>query len=388
MVTLFAKLFIKDYESCSSREVRQKYGILCGIMGICFNLLLFAGKLLAGIVSGSIAVTADAFNNLSDAGSSVVTAAGFKMSGQKPDIHHPFGHGRIEYISGLIVSMIILLVGIELFKSSIEKIINPTTVEVSSATFIILIVSIGVKSYMAFYNTRIGKKINSSAMKVVAKDSLNDCLATVSVLVSMFITYAAGINTDGWFGLLVAVIILFTGYNSIKETISPLLGQPPEPAYVREIEEIVLSFPEIVGVHDLIVHDYGPGRRMISLHAEVPDDSDILAVHDIIDNIEKMLFIRLECHAVIHMDPISTHDPKTLEAKAKIGELVKSIDNRITIHDFRMVVGNTHTNVIFDIVVPFDIKKSEITLQEEVASLVCEMDKTLYTVVDIDRPNV
>jgi len=385
LVGLLAKALIKNYKSFTSANVRQKYGILCGILGIIFNIILFAGKLIAGMLSGSIAITADAFNNLSDAGSSVVTAVGFKLSGQKPDIHHPFGHGRIEYISGLIVSMIILLVGIELFKSSVEKIINPTEVKLSGITFIVLFISIAFKSYMAFYNNKIGKKISSSAMKAVARDSLSDCIATTSVLISMTFTYFTDINTDGWFGVLVALFILYTGYSSVKETVSPLLGQPPEPKFVQEIEQIVLSFPEIVGLHDLIVHDYGPGRRMISLHAEIPVESDILVMHDIIDNIEKMLLIRLECQSVIHMDPISTNDPKTLETKARIEELVKSIDNRITIHDFRMVVGHTHTNIIFDIVVPFDIKKSDKTLNEEVSSLVCKMDKTLYTVVDIDR---
>ncbi|PKM63279.1 MAG: cation-efflux pump [Firmicutes bacterium HGW-Firmicutes-21] len=385
MVYILAKIFIKDHSDEAS--IRQRYGILCGILGIFLNLFLFLGKLFVGIISGSIAATADAFNNLSDAGSSVVTAVGFKLAGQKPDIHHPYGHGRIEYISGLIVSLIIILVGVELLKSSVEKIINPAEVKLSFISLAILTASVCVKLYMAFYNSRIGKKIQSSAMKAVSKDSLCDCVATTAVLLSMIIMDATGFNTDGWSGLLVALLIIYTGINSVRETVSPLLGQPPEPKLVQEIEQIVLSFPDIVGLHDLIVHDYGPGRRMISLHAEVPEDSDILAMHDIVDNAEKELRVKIGCQAVIHMDPISVKDERTLTTKKVVEELVKSIDKRITLHDFRMVTGRTHTNVIFDMVVPFDIKKSECALKEEAASLINEFDRTLYAVVDIDREN-
>lgn len=387
MLTLLAKIFIKDYKSYNLKEVRQKYGILCGIIGIFFNLLLFGGKLFVGIISGSIAATADAFNNLSDAASSLITAAGFKLSGQKPDIRHPFGHGRIEYISGLIVSLLIMLVGIELFKSSIEKIIHPVDVKFSITAIIIMAVSICVKIYMAFYNSRIGKKMNSAAMKAVSKDSLSDCIATLAVLLSMIIMDATGIHTDGWFGLLVALFVLYAGFSSVRDTINPLLGQPPDEKFVKEIKQIVLSHEEIVGVHDLIVHDYGPGRQMVSLHAEVLQEVDIIVMHDIIDNIEKELFNKIGCQAVIHMDPISTSDEKTLETKKVVESLVKKIDERITLHDFRMVPGPTHTNVIFDIVVPYDIKKSETELKNEVILLVKEFDKTLYAVVEIDRPH-
>jgi len=385
MVSLLARLFIKDYKSYESERVRQSYGVMCGVLGIFLNILLFAGKLFVGIISNSIAATADAFNNLTDAASSLITAVGFKLAGQEPDIHHPFGHGRIEYISGMIVSFIILLVGVELFLSSVRKIIEPEAVELSTVSIVIMICSVAVKLYMAYYNKNIGKKLNSPAMNAVAKDSFNDSIATVAVIVSFITAETTGINTDGWFGVFVALFIFYSGFVSIRETIGPLLGQPPEKELVEKIESMVLAHPEIVGVHDLIVHDYGPGRRMISIHAEVPLDSDILIIHDIIDNIEKELNEKLGCQAVIHMDPISTNDEKTNEIKRIVEMLVKKIDERLTIHDFRIVTGKTHTNVIFDVVVPYDLKKSNNEVKNEVVSLISEYDRTLYAVVEIDR---
>ncbi len=388
MLTLLARLFIKDYKSFGSAKVRGSYGILCGLMGIFLNLLLFAGKLFVGIVSGSIAVTADAFNNLSDAGSSIITAIGFKLAGQKPDLQHPFGHGRIEYVSGTIVSMLILVVGVELFKSSVEKIITPTEVQLSAVAILIMCASVCIKLYMAFYNNRIGKKIDSVAMKAVSRDSISDCCSTLAVLLSLIVTTLTRVKTDGWFGLLVSLFVLYTGYKSTKDTISPLLGQPPEKELVQRIQETVLSYPEIVGLHDLIVHDYGPGRQMISLHAEVSRDSDIIAIHEVIDNAEKELFCKTGCQAVIHMDPISSDDGRALALKNIIGGLVKQIDTRVTIHDFRIVEGRTHTNVIFDIVVPYDVKKSESELIEEVSHIISEYDSTLNAVVEVDRAYV
>jgi len=385
LLTLLARLFIKNYKSYDSPQVRGAYGVLCGVVGIVLNLLLFAGKLFAGIISGSIAVTADAFNNLSDAGSSIITAIGFKLAGQKPDLQHPFGHGRIEYISGAIVSMLIMFVGVELLKSSVEKIIHPSEVQLSTVAVIIMCASVCIKLYMAFYNNRIGKKIDSVAVKAVARDSISDCCATAAVLLSLVVTNLTGIQTDGWFGLLVAGFILFTGFKSMKDTVSPLLGQPPEKELVRKIEETVLAHPEIKGIHDLIVHDYGPGRQMISLHAEVARDADILAIHDVIDNTEKELFIKTGCQAVIHMDPITTDDARAVELKKAVAELVKKIDGRISIHDFRVVEGYTHTNIIFDVVVPFDVQKSEEELRQEVYRIIQEYDSTLNAVVEIDR---
>ena len=385
MINILTQIFIKDRENIKDPSVRGKYGTICGIVGIFFNILLFSIKLIAGAISGSISVLADALNNLSDAGSSVITLLGFRMSEQKPDKHHPFGHGRIEYVSGLIVSMLIILVGFELGKSSVEKIISPAPVEFSLVAVVILAVSILVKSYMAIYNFKIGKKIESSAMKATGVDSLSDCVATSVVLVCLLISRFFNINIDAYCGLAVSGFILFSGLRSAKETIDPLLGEPPSEEFIQNIADIVYSHEGVEGIHDLIVHDYGPGRTMISLHAEVPADADLLATHDMIDNIEKDLREKLKCDAVIHMDPIITDDALTLEAKEKVAALVKCIDHQITIHDFRMVTGPTHTNVIFDVVVPFEVKKSEDELRENIETIVKTIDKSYFSVVNIDR---
>ncbi len=388
MVNFFAKIFIRNRANTSSPEVRAAYGTLCGTMGIIFNIILFTIKLIAGILSGAISVMADAFNNLTDAGSSVITLIGFRMSGQKPDKHHPFGHGRIEYISGLIVSFIIILVGFELAKSSVEKIISPETVAFSKTAFIILIISILIKAYMAFYNFSIGRKIVSSAMIATGRDSFSDCIATSTVLVCLIISRFASINIDAYCGLAVSAFILYSGVRSAKETIDPLLGEPPSVEFIKEIEEIVYAHDGVAGIHDLIVHDYGPGRTMISLHAEVPADANLVETHDMIDNIEKDLRERLKCDAVIHMDPIATDDEHTLSVRAKIAALVACIDSRLSIHDFRMVKGPTHTNVLFDIVVPFDMKKSEDELQNNIQTIVKSIDENYYSVVNIDKSYV
>ena len=385
MINILAKIFIKDRENIKDPSVRGKYGTICGIAGIFFNILLFSIKLIAGTISGAISVLADALNNLSDAGSSVITLLGFRMSEQKPDKHHPFSHGRIEYVSGLIVSMLIILVGFELGKSSVEKIISPAPVEFSLTAVIILVASILIKSYMAIYNFSIGKKIDSSAMKATGVDSLSDCVATSVVLICLIISRFFDINIDAYCGLAVSGFILFSGLRAAKETIDPLLGEPPSEDFIQSITEIVYAHEGVAGIHDLIVHDYGPGRTMISLHAEVPADADLLATHDMIDNIEKDIREKLKCDAVIHMDPIITDDEVTLEAKEKIAALVKCIDHKITIHDFRMVTGPTHTNIIFDVVVPFDIKKSEDELREDIETIVKTIDKSYFSVVNIDR---
>ena len=281
MIALLSRIFIKNAKDTENPEVRRKYGVLCGGLGIFLNAVLCVCKLAAGIITGSIAVVADAFNNLSDAGSSVITIAGFRMAGQKPDSEHPFGHGRAEYIAGLVVSFIIMTVGLELLKSSVEKIITPQAVSFSLAAVLIMAASVMVKSYMFFYNRRIGKKIDSAAMRAAASDSLSDCIATLAVLLSMLINRFCGFNADGWCGIAVAAFIFVSGCKSVKETVSPLLGQTPAPEFVRKIKDIVLSYPDIEGMHDLIVHDYGPGRCMISVHAEVPADKSMLDMHDL-----------------------------------------------------------------------------------------------------------
>ena len=385
MIKLLSKLLIKNNNDYSDPTVRRRYGILCGSVGVALNILLSLGKFIAGLSVNSIAVIADAANNLSDAGSSVITMAGFKLAGQKPDPAHPFGHGRIEYISGLIVSMAILLMGFELLKTSVEKIFSPEETVFSIAAIVILCASIAVKLYIFFYNKKIAAKINSSAMAAMATDSVSDCLATAATLLSIILSAATGINLDGYCGVIVALFILFAGFKAAKDTVNPLLGQKPDPEFVKQIEETVLSHEEVVGIHDLVVHDYGPGRIMISLHAEVSDKENILKIHDVIDNIEKELQKKLECHAVIHMDPISTDDENTLKLKKEINEIVKKENPEFSIHDFRVVAGDTHTNIIFDLLIPYGISEDEETIKKKIDDEVKKLNKNYFTVIEIDK---
>ena len=352
MITFLASLFIKDSKNYKEPSVRQAYGVLSGAVGIGLNILLFFGKWLAGTISGSIAIIADAFNNLSDAGSSLITLIGFRLSGQEPDPEHPFGHGRMEYISGLLVSVAILVMGFELIGSSIGKLRSPEPIESSALVFGILIASILVKLYMFFYNHSLSKKIESAAMKATSVDSLSDTVATTLVLIATLISKYTGLLLDGWFGILVGLFILYTGGSTLKETIDLLLGQPPKQEFIDEVKEIVLGHSMVHGVHDLIVHDYGPGRVMISLHAEVDVNGDIQDIHEQIDHIEHELQEKLHCSATIHMDPIVTDDKEVLAMKAKVEEMVHFLDESFSMHDFRMVRGSTRTNLIFDVEVP------------------------------------
>ena len=384
MISLLARLFIK--QSGDEQAVRKAYGILCGAVGIGFNVLLFIGKFFAGTLAGSIAITADAFNNLSDAGSSFVTLLGFQMAGQKPDSEHPFGHGRIEYLSGLAVSMLILLMGVELAKSSLQKILHPEPVDSSPVVIAILCVSIAVKLYMFSYNRRLGRKLNSSAMEAISMDSLSDSAATLAVLIATLVGHFTGLMIDGWCGILVAAFILWSGFNAAKDTLDPLLGTPPTREFVTQIRDIVMAHKSILGIHDLIVHDYGPGRVMISVHAEVSASENVLELHDEIDNVEKELQEKLGCEAVIHMDPIVTDDGITEETRQRVAALVHCIDDEINIHDFRMVVGPTHTNVIFDAVVPFKFRLTDAEVREKIEAAVRALDGNYYAVVNVERP--
>ena len=388
MISILAKWLIPNCDKVEDSEVRRAWGALCGFVGIGLNLLLFAGKLAAGTLSGSIAVTADAFNNLSDAGSSVVTLLGFRLAGRKPDADHPFGHGRMEYISGLVVAGLILLMGAELAKSSFEKILHPEAVSFSWLAAAILLVSIGVKVYMYLYNKAVGKKIRSAAMSATATDSLSDTVATAAVLAAMLIGRLTNVQPDGWVGLLVALFILWSAVQAARDTVSPLLGQSPDPMLVKEIEALVMAHDTVVGVHDLVVHDYGPGRRIISLHAEVPADGQVLALHDVIDNIEAELSRKLHCEAVIHMDPVVVGDPQVNALHEKVAELVRTIDPRITIHDFRIVPGTTHTNLIFDAVIPFDERLTRPQVAAQICQLVQELDGHYRAVVKIENSYV
>lgn len=386
MITFLASLFIKDSKNYKEPSVRQAYGVLSGAVGIGLNILLFFGKWLAGTISGSIAITADAFNNLSDAGSSIITLIGFRLSGQEPDPEHPFGHGRMEYISGLLVSVAILVMGFELIWSSIGKLRSPEPIESSALVFGILIASILVKLYMFFYNHSLSKKIESAAMKATSVDSLSDTVATTLVLIATLISKYTGLLLDGWFGILVGLFILYTGGSTLKETIDLLLGQPPKQEFIDEVKEIVLGHSMVHGVHDLIVHDYGPGRVMISLHAEVDVNGDIQDIHEQIDHIEHELQEKLHCSATIHMDPIVTDDKEVLAMKAKVEEMVHFLDESFSMHDFRMVKGSTRTNLIFDVEVPRKISYTDNEIVNWLKERIHELPGSKYfAVIQIDH---
>lgn len=388
MIELLARRLVKNWEHPTDPAAREGYGILCGAVGIGFNLLLAALKLLAGSLSGSIAATADALNNLSDAGSSVVTLVSFRMAAKKADADHPFGHGRIEYLAGLAVAVAVLITGIELGRSSVLKILHPVPTAFSLVSIAILTVSILIKLYMAHYNHRIGRLINSSAMRATMLDSLSDSGATSAVLLSMLLEKYFHWTVDGWCGALVAGLVIWAGFKAIHETIGPLLGQPPDKELVESIERTVLGFSPIVGVHDLMVHDYGPGRRMVSLHAEVPCDGDLLAMHDAIDLAETEVSRRYFCAAVIHMDPIETHNEHVVALRTRMEELAQTLDGRISIHDFRVVTGPTHTNLIFDLVLPFDLKFSDEQAVAELRRKAEDWDGNYHLVVTVDKASI
>ena len=388
MIRFLSRLFIRDCDNVADPAVRRAYGVLCGCVGIALNLLLCAGKLLAGFLSGSIAITADAFNNLSDAGSSVVTLLGFKLAAQKPDRDHPFGHGRMEYISGLVVSMVIVLMGVELGKTSVEKIFHPESVAFSPLAAGILAASICVKLYMAYYNRAVGRRIGSAAMAATAMDSLSDSLATAAVLLGTLANRFWDVQIDGWCGALVALFILWSGISAAKETIGPLLGQPPSPEFVGKVREAALSHPEILGIHDLIVHDYGPGRRILSLHAEVPASGDILALHDVVDQTEREISETMGCLATIHMDPVVNDDGLTAETRERVAAIVRLIDPGISIHDFRMIPGPTHTKVIFDAEVPYQCALPDQELRRRIQEGVQALDESWSAVVEVEKSYV
>lgn len=386
MISFLSRFLIKNHTSYDSPAVRQAYGTLCGAVGIGLNLLLFLGKWLAGTLSGSIAITADAFNNLSDAGSSVITLVGFHLSGQKPDSEHPFGHGRIEYLSGLFVSAAILIMGFELIKSSASKILHPEPIDSSPLILAILAASILVKLYMFLYNRSVGKKIRSTAMQATANDSLSDTVSTALVLAATIISQLTGLILDGWFGVLVGVFIFYTGITTMKDTVDPLLGQAPSPELVAQIQKIMNTGSCVCGIHDLIVHDYGPGRRIISLHAEVPAHGDLLKIHDEIDNLERTLYEELNCFATIHMDPIVTSDADTIRLRTAATAAAKEIWDALTIHDFRMVKGETHTNLIFDLVIPYKAPLSDETIVQELKKKIRELPgENCFAIIQTDH---
>ncbi|MBQ1351240.1 MAG: cation transporter [Oscillospiraceae bacterium] len=382
---MFTSLFTRWFPQKDEPRTRQKMGAVSGIMGILLNLLLFGGKFLAGHLTGSVAILADAWNNLSDAGTSAVTFVGFRLAGQKPDSSHPFGHGRIEYLSGLLVSLSILLVGIELLKTSVEKILAPVLPEFRLLSILILGLSICVKLWMFLFHQALGKYSGSAALLAVAKDSLVDILATGTVLLGTLAEHFFHLYLDGYFGILIALFILYTGFSSAKATLNPLLGQPPSPALVQQIEKTVLKQKNICGIHDLIVHDYGPGRRIISLHAEVPENGDLLVLHTAVDQAEQDLKTQLGCEAVIHMDPIVTDDTETIEMREKIAALVRLIDPSVSIHDFRIARGYARHKLLFEVAVPNNLVQSEEQMVDSIKAAIAALDASYETVIQIDQ---
>lgn len=388
MTNFLIRLFIGKNKDTANSKVRGKYANLAGVTGILLNILLFIGKLTLGIIAGSVAIIADAFNNISDAGSSVVTLIGFRLANKPVDKEHPLGHGRLEYVTGFIVDMLIILVGFELLTSSIEKIINPALPNVGNVTLCILGCAILVKLWLFFFYRKIGKIIRSSAIKAAAFDSLSDCIATTLVMVSAIVARMWELPIDGWAGIVVAAFILFTGCKAAKETIDLLLGSPPDPDFIKEIYEFSKEYPRIVGIHDVIVHDYGPGRQIVSFHAEVPSDEDINIAHEEVDKMERDMHEKFGCIVTIHLDPIVLNDPLVNEMHDVAKRAAKAVNESFSIHDFRMTIGENSVNVIFDLVLPVDCKMCKEEAENLVAQKIREEKPNTFCVIRAEHPYV
>lgn len=376
--------FVKDHENIQDDAVRSACGRLAGLVGIVCNLLLVAGKLTVGSVSGSVSIIADGLNNLSDAASSVIALVGFKVAARTADKEHPFGHGRFEYIAGLAVAVMILVIGIELGQSSLAKIISPTPVAFGFWGFAVLTASVLLKVWMAVFNRSMGQRISSATLQAVSADSRNDAIATTAVLLAAMVSHFTGVNLDGWMGLGVAVFIVYSGVGFVRDTMNPLLGEAPPPELVKYIADKIAGYEGVLGTHDLIVHDYGPGRRFASAHVEMPSELDALIAHDIIDNIERDLWENDSIHLIIHYDPIVTGEEAD-SIRAWVDRQVKTIDDRLTIHDLRLVDGPSHTNYIFDVVTPPEFEIPEKELLKRIEEAVQQGEKPIHTVVTIDR---
>lgn len=386
MINVLVKKFVKNHEDIQDLRVRTAYGMLSGGVGIFCNVLLFALKLAVGLAVKSLSVMSDAFNNLADAASSVIGFVGAKLASQPADEEHPFGHGRMEYIVALVVAFIVVEVGLSLFKSSIDKILHPTDIAFSMVSVMILAASILVKLWLAYFNRTLGEKINSSVMKATAADSLGDVLATTATIVALVIYGIWGINVDGWIGLGVSVVVMLAGINIAKDTLAPLLGEAISPEVYDQITRFVEGYDGVMGTHDLLVHNYGPGRSMASIHAEVPNNVDIERSHEIIDRIEKDAMTVLGMFLVIHMDPIAVDDPQVAHYRGVVSDVIRSMDQRCTVHDFRMVKGERRTNLIFDLVVPreWPVDQDE-KLTQKVSRLVQEQEPQCVCVITVER---
>ena len=388
MTNFLIKIFIGKDKSPVNPAHRGKYAALAGFTGIFLNLLLFAGKLTVGLLAASVAIIADAFNNITDAGSAIVTLIGFRLASKPVDKEHPLGHGRLEYVTGFIVDMLIILVGFELFTSSLEKVFNPSLPSVGNITLILLGVAILVKVWLFFFYRKMGKLIASSALKASSQDSLTDCIATALVLVSALVGRFAGVAIDGWAGILVALFILYTGLRAAKETIDLLLGSNPDPAFIQEIYAFAAGYSRIVGIHDVMVHDYGVGRQIVSFHAEVPADSDINVAHEEVDKLEQDMHDKFGCIVTVHLDPLVVNDPLVNELRTMAATTAKEVDDALSIHDFRMTKGDTRINLIFDLLVPSDCPLCEKEAQKAVADKIHEKNPSCFCVIRAERPFV
>lgn len=377
--------FIKDYNNTSDFGVREQYGKFSGIVGIICNIILALSKILAGFIFKSIAVMADGVNNLSDAGNSIITLIGFKLASKPADKEHPFGHARFEYISGLIVSFLIMLLGLSLLKSSVIKIFKPEPVQFSILSVAILIFSICAKLWLYAFNKKISKKISSVTVLATAKDSLNDVISTSAVLISILVGYFFSFRIDGFVGTLVSLFVIYSGFELINDTLSPLLGEAPKEELVRLIETQIPKYPTVIGIHDLVVHNYGENKCFVTVHVEVPANQSILISHDIIDNIETDFYKKYKIHLVIHMDPVETDNIEAQNLKKEITKRIAEFSDELSIHDFRVAFGNTHNNVIFDVVVPVGFFMSDEDVQKEIISIIKEIDDKNNAVIQIDK---
>lgn len=384
MTEFLVRRLVRGAQNTEDPAVREAYGRLAGIVGVVCNVLLFVGKFLLGTLTGSVAITADAVNNLSDASSSIVTLIGFRLAARPADGGHPFGHHRIEYLAGLAVAAMILLIGVELVKTSVSKIIHPANVECTAATILVLLASILVKLWLAHFNRTLGKKISSPALMATAADSRNDVITTAAVLLCAALSVATGLRLDGYVGLLVALFILWSGVSIAKDTIDPLLGAAPDESLVQAIASEIRGYDGILGLHDLMVHDYGPGRRFASAHAEVDYRMDILDAHELLDDIERGVRAKLRVDLVLHCDPIVTDDAERNALRGRVLEYLTEQDERLTIHDFRVVRGSGHTNVIFDLVVPFDLEAKAGELKRGLEQALSADGKRYHAIITID----
>lgn len=386
MTDFLIRRFVPDWQDTRDARVRERYGVLSGFVGLFCNALLFAVKLAIGLITGSISIAADAMNNLSDGLSSLISIVGFKLAAKAPDSKHPFGYGRSEYIAGLAVSFLILTVGLEFLKSSANRIFHPSPVRFSPVLAGILALSILVKLWMGLFNRRIGKTIQSAVLLAAMQDSINDVITTSVVIVGMIAGQFTDIPVDGYIGVLVALFILWAGCGIAKDTLAPLIGEGADPEIAAEIEALVLGFPEIVGVHDMIIHNYGAGKSLASLHAEVPDSSDFVAVHEVIDEAEKLVWQRTGVYLVIHMDPISLNDDRVNAARRLVNDTLLSLDPNLSMHDFRMVDGKKHINLIFDVIIPFEYTQAQRqALRKNLTDLLQQYDARFNPVITLEH---